>query len=207
MLFLGPIGTIVPFATEDASVPRSERSYFVLMASTSQHWERALTLLRGLKHATKSGSSWCVFFGWLVLLLLLGTIPRCSKILYFLVDLLVDTCRVRLCKPPKIWGLTIANKRHTTAWKRWLVAVFHGRKNSITQQEALGTWRDKQCFVDFLGWAWPKKYPVNYLGYFRMVCGPLMSIHFEKHVEHEKMQKMQKMQSPHKWWGKASTNN
>jgi len=24
-------------------------------------------------------------------------------------------------------------------------------KNSITQQEALGTWRDKQCFVDFLG--------------------------------------------------------
>lgn len=28
----------------DASVPRSERSYFVLMASTSQHWERALTL-------------------------------------------------------------------------------------------------------------------------------------------------------------------
>ena len=36
---------------------------------------------------------------------------------------------------------------------------FHGRKNSITQQEALGTWRDKQCFVDCLGWAWPKKIP------------------------------------------------
>ena len=51
--------------TEDASVPRSERSYFVLMASTSQHWERALTLLRGLNTCKKSGSSWCVFLdGW-----------------------------------------------------------------------------------------------------------------------------------------------
>lgn len=116
-------------------------------------------LVTGTQHMQKIRQFVVCFFGWLVLLLLLGTIPRCSKILYFLVDFLVDTCRVRLCKPPKIWGLTIANKRHTTGWKRWLVAVFHGRKNSITQQEALGTWRDKQCFVDCLGWAWPKKVP------------------------------------------------
>eukprot|EP00434_Breviolum_minutum_P000049 symbB.v1.2.000041.t1/scaffold12.1/size699752/21 len=32
----------------DASVPRSERSYFVLMASTSQHWERKMMLISHL---------------------------------------------------------------------------------------------------------------------------------------------------------------
>ena len=139
-----------------------------------------------------------VFFWMVGFASFVGDHPPVFQNIVFLVDFLVDTCRVRLCKPPKIRGLTIANKRHTTVWKRWLVAVFHGRKNSITRQEALGTWRNKQCFVDFLGWAWPKKYPVNCLGYFRMVSGPLMSIHFETCWE---------MQSPHKWWGKASTNN
>lgn len=197
---VGPLWVpLVPFATHWGCFSATQRTKLFRVDGLDFATLGTCThLVTGTQHMQKIRQFVVCFFWMVGFASFVGDHPPVFQNIVFLVDFLVDTCRVRLCKPPKIRGLTIANKRHTTVWKRWLVAVFHGRKNSITRQEALGTWRNKQCFVDFLGWAWPKKYPVNCLGYFRMVSGPLMSIHFETCWE---------MQSPHKWWGKASTNN